>query len=224
MLQILAALSLTITMTAGALAQSERQSAPSDTALEPELSSRYYRIANCATYQLPDEPVWETGCAALDNWSIFLWSTEHGSSIAYAHDGSERSEFTRPPMMRLYGGFNDTVEFRITQAGPFATIHRYVSEGPAANADTPGNPETGRHDLLMVTALRPGSAPVACVIAYVDALMIAEANEAARLIADNQAPTALCDGSEPELFSDMQVIRTRLGLPETDLSDPTEAP
>jgi len=179
---------------------------------ETAAQSAYYRLAECAEHQLPDEPVWETACRALADWSLFIHATEHGAAIAYAHDGSARSAFTRPPMMRLYGGFNDTVEFRSTvDSGPYATIHRYVSQGPAADADQPqANLEDVRHDLLLVTALKPGEPVVACPLGYIDASQIAQANAAARSLADAFAPAHVCDGAEPRIYTDYESLTAEI--------------
>mgnify|MGYP000156213997 CR=1 FL=1 len=67
---------------------------------QSEPGSVYFQIDSCASYQLPGEPVWETACAAHDSWSIFLHSTEHGSGIAYAYNGSEPLSQLLPNLIR----------------------------------------------------------------------------------------------------------------------------
>ena len=152
---------------------------------QEEPGSVYYQISNCASYQLPGEPVWETACLAHDDWSVFFHASEHGSAMAYAYNGSERTEFYTPPRSLLFGGYHTTMEWRRTSEGAFATIHRYVSEGPSMDATPDGGPDSAlgeRQDHLVVTALKPDSYErVACPIYVVDASQIADANEAARI-------------------------------------------
>ena len=174
---------------------------------QEEPGSVYYQISNCASYQLPGEPVWETACLAHDVWSVFFHASEHGSAIAYAYNGSERTEFYTPPRSLLFGGYHTTMEWRRTSEGAFATIHRYVSEGPSMDANPDGGPDSApgeRQDHLVVTALVPDSYErVACPIYVVDASQIADANDAARILADTFAPGHQCDDSEPYVFTDM---------------------
>lgn len=174
---------------------------------QSEPGSVYFQIDNCASYQLPGEPVWETACAAHDSWSIFLHSTEHGSGIAYAYNGSERTEFYTPPATLLFGGYHSTMEWRRNESGAYATIHRYVSEGPSMDVDPNGGPDSGedqRQDHLVITALNPDSYErVACPLFVVDASQISDANEAAQILADTFAPGHVCDDSEAYVFTDM---------------------
>ncbi len=174
---------------------------------QEEPGSVYFQIDSCASYQLPGEPVWETACLTHDNWSIFLHSSEHGSAIAYAYNGSERTGFYTPPRTLLFGGYHSTMEWRRTSEGAFATIHRYVSEGPSMDADPNGGPDSGldeRQDHLVITALNPDSYErVACPLYVVDASQITDANEAARILADTFAPGHVCDESEPFVFTEI---------------------
>lgn len=174
---------------------------------QEEPGSVYFQIDSCASYQLPGEPVWETACLTHDNWSIFLHYSEHGSAIAYAYNGSERTGFYTPPRTLLFGGYHSTMEWRRTSDGAYATIHRYVSEGPSMDADPNGGPDSGldeRQDHLVITALNPDSYErVACPLYVVDASQIADANEAARILADTFAPGHVCDESEPFVFTDL---------------------
>ncbi len=177
---------------------------------QEEPGSVYYQISNCASYQLPGEPVWETACLAHDDWSVFFLASEHGSSIAYAYDGSERTDFYTPPRTLLFGGYHSTMEWRRTSEGAFATIHRYVSEGPSMDANPDGGTDSTldeRQDHLVITALTPDSYErVACPIYVVDASTIRDANDAARILADTFAPGHVCDQSDPYLFTDISEV------------------
>ena len=96
---------------------------------------RQWQIDACPSYQLEGEPVWESACPGYENWSVFFRASEHGSGISYAFNGSERTDFYRPPAQLLFGNFHNTIEWRMDAEGVYATIHRYISEGPNMDAD-----------------------------------------------------------------------------------------
>lgn len=177
---------------------------------QSEPSSAYVQIDSCPSYQLDGEPVWESACPGYENWSVFFLASEHGSGISYAFNGSERTEFYRPPAQLLFGNFHNTMEWRMDAEGVYATIHRYISEGPNMDVDInapdepAGEPPMQRQDHLVITALNPDSYErVACPLFVVDASQIADANEAARILADTFAPGHVCDDSEAFVFTDM---------------------
>ena len=168
------------------------------------------QIDTCPSYQLEGEPVWESACPGYENWSVFFRASEHGSGISYAFNGSERTDFYRPPAQLLFGNFHNTMEWRMDVEGVYATIHRYVSEGPNMDVD-PSEPDgerpMQRQDLLLVTALNPDNyQTVACPVYVVDASRISDANNAARLLADTFLPGYVCDGREPYVFTGMDEI------------------
>ena len=124
---------------------------------QSEPSSAYVQIDACPSYQLEGEPVWESACPGYENWSVFFRASEHGSGISYAFNGSERTDFYRPPAQLLFGNFHNTIEWRMDAEGVYATIHRYISEGPNMDADPneteepAGEPPMQRQDLLLIT-------------------------------------------------------------------------
>lgn len=177
---------------------------------QSEPSSAYVQIDSCPSYQLEGEPVWESACPGHENWSVFFRASEHGSGIAYAFNGSERTEFYRPPAQLLFGNFHNTMEWRVTSEGAFATIHRYISEGPAMDVDPNApdeEPPMQRQDLLVITALTPDDyETVACPLYVVDASQITDANDAARILADTFAPGYECDDRDPYVFTDISEV------------------
>jgi hypothetical protein len=180
---------------------------------QSEPSSAYVQIDACPSYQLEGEPVWESACPGYENWSVFFRASEHGSGISYAFNGSERTDFYRPPAQLLFGNFHNTIEWRMDAEGVYATIHRYISEGPNMDADPneteepAGEPPMQRQDLLLITALTPDDyQTVACPLYVVDASTISDANNAARILADTFAPGHQCDDSEPYVFTAMDEI------------------
>lgn len=158
--------------------------------------SAYSRIdEGCVQRQLPDEPVWETTCPGHGGWNVFIIAGEHGAAEAFGPTGEVASDYINPPMRGLFGYFHDVIEWRLSGGRPFAVIHRYVSDTP--------DPETGadgtRLQTLIVTALKPGTAEVACAMAFVDASALADANAVAREAADRLAGSWDC-AREPVWF------------------------
>jgi hypothetical protein len=176
---------LRVLMTAGVLSLGASAQAQ-------EASSLYTRVEDCANYQYADEPVWETACRGIGDWSFFLASSEHGEGIAYAHDSSERTDFMTAPQRGMFGNFHDVVEWRGHGEAIETSIHRYYSYAPTGENDADGKPEMDQFETLVVTALRPGEAVVACQVAFVDASAISGANEAAQLVADSLAGEFEC--------------------------------
>ena len=95
---------------------------------------------------------------------------------------------------------NDTVEWRLRDGVPFATILRWFVDNP--------NPETGapdvRHQGQVLVVSKVGQPRVgdACIVGYVDALQNADANEMARRIADTLVENFTCRTDEPQYRGD----------------------
>ncbi len=170
----------------------------SSQAQSQDWGSEYSRIDDCASHQAIDGPGVEEACLGLSGWSVFIASGEHGSAIAYAHEGGELSDYLNPPMRGLFGGFHDVIEWRSWNgAAPTATIHRYVTETPTGEVNASGEQVYDRAETLVVTALRPDEyGVIACHVAYIDATGMTRANEAARLAADGLAADFDCEASE----------------------------
>jgi hypothetical protein len=173
--------------------------APAALLTAPEViaeSTSYTRTdGGCTSYQYEGEPVWEIGCPGFARWSVFISASDHGSASAYAVDGSERSDFMSPPSRGLFGGFGDVIEWRTDGGVAFATIHRYVHDTP-----TPDGNSGPEFHTLIVTALRPMEAEIACTVAYVDASALSGANEIAQAAADRLARGWSC-GTDPVWFN-----------------------
>ena len=86
--------------------------------------------------------------------------------------------------------------------------------------------ENSRQDLLVITALTPDDyARVACPLYVVDASQIADANEAARILADTFAPGHQCDDHEPYVFTDISEVYATVEAfdMEQEAADPAPA-
>ena len=154
-----------------------------------EIASVYTRIdQGCAQRQLDGEPAFETACAGAPGWSVYVFSSEHGQSAAYAGADEVRSAPVVVPMRGLFGGFNPVVEWRLSGDTAFATIQRYTHYTPAMDGTDAEQVQT-----LVVTAL---TADGACLMGHVDASRVVDANQAARDLADREGPGWVC-GAEP---------------------------
>jgi hypothetical protein len=96
----------------------------------------------------------------------------------------------------VFNHIGDRIEWRVDARGvPRATILRYILENP--------NPETSQPDkafygqVLVVSRVGQPDDLTGCVTAYVDALANPDANEMARKLADEQAPTFSCGREQP---------------------------
>ncbi len=95
-----------------------------------------------------------------------------------------------------FGAFNyagPTIEWRIENGRPFATIRRWFVSG-APDADGNPGPET---QVLVVSRVAQPADGEGCVVAYVEATANPDANDLARRIADEQARDFRCRASEP---------------------------
>jgi hypothetical protein len=99
-----------------------------------------------------------------------------------------------------FGNFNrinDTIEWRLKDAKPYAAILRWFLEVP----DDQGNftPQSNGQ-VLVVSTVASHENPTSCVVGYVDAKANKNANDLAREIADTLAPQFRC-GSDTPRFS-----------------------
>ena len=150
-------------------------------AMAQPVTTVYSRIDDtCSERALPDDPVVEIRCGAPGSWQIILYASDHGASVTYQSGRGLSSQPLSPPSRALFGAFHTVIEWREIVGQPFATIHRYYHDTPS---EMTGG-ETQAYQTLMVTALRPETAETACVVAFVDASSLGDANAVARDVAD----------------------------------------
>jgi hypothetical protein len=171
-------------MTSGLVAAMVMAVAGAGWAQAQAITSVYSRIdAHCREHALEDEPVVLIRCNAPDAWQIEIQASEHGASITYTYDQGPVSPALHTPARGLFGRFHDVIEWREVLGVPFASIHRYFDETPGMMSG--GEDES--YQTLMVTALRPETPDTACVVAYIDASGLPDANTLARDAADRLA-------------------------------------
>lgn len=88
-----------------------------------------------------------------------------------------------------FNQINDTIEWRIKDKIPFATILRWFIEHPGQNGAISKELEG---QILVVSKVASHESPTACVVGYVDARANVNANELAREIADELAASFIC--------------------------------
>ncbi|WP_442754190.1 hypothetical protein ACNHKD_14510 [Methylocystis sp. JAN1] len=114
-----------------------------------------------------------------------------GDQRMYVSFGKKAAD--EPAAGETLGPFNDfykgTIEWRLADGKPFATIMRWSYKTPA---EIDRNTANGR--MLVVTRLPPGAV---CHVGYVDARANPDANELAREIADKHARGFVCGKDRP---------------------------
>lgn len=126
-------------------------------------------------------------CAGYNNSVVFVAEGDLRMFVSYG--GQAMQERAASQTLPQFNTINSTLEWRVTnQTGnwvPFATILRWetqVGDGSAPDGE-----------VLIVTKLEPGNT---CHVAYIDAKLTPNANEVARLFADNQVADFDCATDE----------------------------
>lgn len=128
-------------------------------------------------------------CRGIRNYDVRVWEGDLRSFVGFGRQAPAQCA-----SMQTFGAFNSLgprVEWRLKDGKPFATILRWFTEQSADE----GAPV--KQNWLVVTKL---DGAVACHIAYVDS-KYTDANEVARLRADERAASFDCAKDMPEIFS-----------------------
>jgi len=111
------------------------------------------------------------------------------------------------PMMFTSGfaewnSVHTTIEWRIENGQPFATIHRWFLDN--IDPDTGSADAKRRGQVLAVSTVADPFAPTgqraSCLVGYIDALANDDANTVARQVADTVARTFLCGLDQPRFY------------------------
>lgn len=160
-----------------------------------EISSVYTDLVaekDCVTYATAED--------GEGDWANLACAGYRGYPVLIAYDDARESVFYGfPPTDNLpwesFGGFNSAgprIEWRIDTEGaravPFATIHRW-SVSSAEDSEK-------KIEVLVVSKVGQMDARDGCVVGLVVATGNPKANETARRIADEQAPTFACGADE----------------------------
>lgn len=94
---------------------------------------------------------------------------------------------------------NDTIEWRLEDAKPYATILRWFIENTNSDGEVD---ESARGQVLVISKVASHENPVSCVVGYVDAKANSNANEFARNVADEFATTFACGNDQPQFHGE----------------------
>jgi hypothetical protein len=109
--------------------------------------------------------------------------------------GEVPAEARTPASFAQFNRTGDTVEWRMENGKPFATILRWFIENMNPTTGMPDEANTGQV-LVISTVAQPGN-PRSCPVGYVDARENKDANELARKVADEIARTFRCGVDNP---------------------------
>ncbi len=90
---------------------------------------------------------------------------------------------------------NTTIEWRLEDGEPFATIHRWFIEN--ANPENGIPDKTHEGQVLVISTIATAANPVSCPVGYVDARANSNANELAQQVADTMARNFACGSDKP---------------------------
>ena len=168
-----------------------------------EITSAYSKLdfENGCVWDKPTSPEEEQMggsalCDGLSGYPVHFAEDDLRQFVAY---GLVDDPMMFPNGFSQWNSVHDTIEWRLEDGKPFATIHRWFLD----NTD----PQTGATDpsmrgqVLAISTVGDPDAPagerVSCTVGYVDALANKDANTLARQIANDMAKTFLCGKDRP---------------------------
>ena len=131
-------------------------------------------------------------CKGLGGAQVLFSEGDLRQSIFYGEVGP----WYEAGAFESFSAFNhagDTTEWRVENGKPFATIRRWFV---SAGEDTAGKP-LPEAQVLVVSRVGQPSEGEACVVGYVEATAIPDANDIARRVADEEARDFACRYAEP---------------------------
>ncbi|WP_244530529.1 hypothetical protein [Salaquimonas pukyongi] len=138
----------------------------------------------------------EAVCKGLAGYPVHFAESDLRQFLAY---GPVTDPFAFPSGFAQWNSVHDTLEWRLEDGKPFATIHRWFIDN--INPDTGSAEEARRGQVLVVSTVADPDLPeaerVSCVAGYVDALANRDANVLARIAADDYAAGFRCGIDRP---------------------------
>lgn len=140
-------------------------------------------------------------CEGIDGYPVYFAEGDLRQFTAY---GSVEDPMMFPNGFSEWNSVHDTIEWRMADGRPFATIHRWFLD----NID----PQTGsaepalRGQVLAISTVGEPEAPagkqVSCAVGYVDTLANKDANLLAREVADTIGRYFLCGKDRPRFHGE----------------------
>ena len=141
--------------------------------------------ANCTLVDSNEEEAWSISrCPGRDGIAVFVSEGDLRMSVSYGWNA--KAETAASQTFPLFNTIGETLEWRLRDGKPFATILRWKMDG---------GPDMPKGEVLVVTQLNEGNQ---CWVATVNASKNKDANELARKAADELAGTITCDGHQPQ--------------------------
>jgi hypothetical protein len=157
---------------------------------------------------MQDEQGGSFSCAGHGGYGILFSEGDLRQSLFFGYVG----DWYAGAAWESFGAFNrtnDTVEWRLRDGVPYATILRWFIEN--VNPDTGIPDEAHRGQVLVVSKVGQPGIGDACVVGYVDARENGNANELARSVADNFAENFICRVNTPEFHGDRGELTDKPG-------------
>lgn len=158
------------------------------------ISSVYTRIGfdtDCVTLSEYEAGV-TLSCGGFRGYGILFSEGDLRQTLFFGYVGS----WFEDAAWESFGPFNsvnDTVEWRLNGAVPFATILRWRID----NGDPDGTTGKPGGEVLVISKVAQPGEGEGCVVGYVDAKANAGANDLARKVADEMAEDFTCREDEP---------------------------
>jgi len=174
--------------------------------LAQEISSTYTKLdlENACEWQKPaDEIEAQMGGRALcQGFGLYPVIFSEGDLRQLVFYGTVPEEGRVGHGFMQWNRVHDTIEWRLADGKPFATIHRWFVEN--IDPDTGANSPRYTGQVLRVATVGDPSLPEnqrsSCSVGYVDAKANPNANELARQIADGLTRAFRCSVDQPRFF------------------------
>jgi len=165
------------------------------------VSSEYTQLDvgdSCTVFDA-DEIGASFACEGFKGYGILFSEYDLRTSIFYGYVGDWYGEGAWESF-QSFNSVNDTIEWRIHDGIPRATILRWFVDHPDPDTGSPS--ENTRGQVLVVSKVAQAGDGEGCIIAYVDARANANANILARQAADTLLDTFRCRIDEPNYVGD----------------------
>lgn len=144
------------------------------------------------------------GRAICAGYGIFPVLFAEGDLRQFVHYGPVGETGKLQHGFAQWNRVHDTIEWRLSDGRPFATIHRWFIENidPATGST---RPELVGQVLRISTVGDPGQPPeqrTSCTVGYVDAKANPDANVIARQVADQVVPGFRCGTDRPTFYGE----------------------
>ena len=160
--------------------------APASAKTESAYTKIFTKAAKCKTVESNEEEGWAVAkCPGYKGMEVWVGDGDNRVTVGYGKNGRDELAFSS-----TFPNFNttgDTIEWRLKDGKPVATILRWKIDGGE------GLP---KGEMLVVTQLNAGNQ---CWIAVVAAHKNKNANELARQAADSLAGTVDCEATMPRV-------------------------